>query len=486
MPEKITGSDGKPIKIKRFQRVYNPGPGYNASGLFNLSGQFQNPDEIGVDTYEKMLDTDVTCQYAFEILTLAVLSRLGEYTHKNKQITEFVHKQFERISGSIYWVVEEILNALWAGFSLGEIVFDYIENKVSLVDIQFIRPSIASFNLHTEGIMKNRVKEVVLTGSLEAGIDKPVSIEKFILYTHRKRFGNPYGVSRFKAVYPIYHIKMGMMASWAKAQDRYGSPPAVARVDGDLDEEVSDPGGEVMSYGQYITGFMNSLQAGSSITLPANIELDFPQLVRSIGQDFDLILRFCDKMFFRAFLMPSLVADNSDKGAFAQSKTHFKTFLFSLDKLKLDVSEVLLDQLIRKIVEWNFGAQEEWGEFQHKDFDPETGEIFSKIFAQVTEKGYLTPELYEDLRYVRETLGMPGISKADWKQWQELKAKRQAEFESRLDEKRKDLKDESEAKDSKGKEEKGNKSSKVAKKKSEENEKMTALLNGVQSFLIEL
>lgn len=482
MPENITGSDGKPIKLQKYTRVYNPGPGYNTSGLSNLAGQFMNPDSIGIRTYEKMLENDVTCQYGVEILTLAVMSRLGEYTHKNKQITDFVHEQFERINGSIYWVVEEILSALWAGFSLGEIVVDYIDGKIQLVDIQFIHPSIISFKLHTEGIMKNRVKEVVLTGSSGIGIDEPVSIEKFILYTHRRRFGNPYGMSRFKAIYPVYHFKMGMLAAWAKTMDKYGSSPSVAEVDGDLNEEIVDPNGEVMTYGQYITGFLNTLQAGSSIAIPSGVKVTPLQLARSLGQDFDLVMRFCDKMEFRGMLVPSLVADNSDKGAYSQSKTHFDTFVLGLDMLIQDVSEVILDQFISRIVSWNFGDQDDWGEFQYKEFDPETGKLFAEIISSATDKGYITPDLYDDMQHVRDKLSMPGMSRSEWQQWQDMKAQKQAEIESRLDEKRKGLINESEAKDSKGQDAKGGKSDKVAQKESEKAERLNELLNGVSYF----
>jgi hypothetical protein len=104
-----------------------------------------------------------------------------------------------------------------------------------------------------------------------------------------------------------------------------------------------------MTYGQYITGFLNTLQAGSSIAVPQGVKITPLQLARSLGQDFELVMRFCDKMEFRGMLIPSLVADNSDKGAYAQSKVHFDTFVLGLDMLIQDVSEVILDQFIGRI-----------------------------------------------------------------------------------------------------------------------------------------
>jgi hypothetical protein len=79
---------------------------------------------------------------------------------------------------------------------------------------------------------------------------------------------------------------------------------------------------------------------------------------------------------------------------------------------------------------------------------------------------------------------MPGMSRSEWQQWQNMKAQKQAEIESRLDEKRKGLANEPEAKDSKGQGAKGGKSDKdkVAQKESEKAERLNELLNGVSYF----
>jgi len=458
---KILDQYGKPIKLKNLKRVINAGPAMFSNGLLSFVGKFQNPDEIGVETYEQMLDTDETCSYGVEILKLAVMSRLGEYAHPKKEINDFIHEQFERMYGSLYQTVDEMFSAIWAGFSVGEIICDYTDGKVQLVDIQFLHPRTVEFVLHEDGLMKNRVKGVIQNaGYLTGGLTDETLANKFIIYSHSPRFENPYGTSRFQSIYPVYYIKKNLLVFWPRTLEKYGTPTAdVTYNNMDSETTITDSNNQTKSFQEYIKGIMNSLQSGTGVAHGDDIAINFLQVQRALGGDFKDAIEYCNKMIFRGLLVPSLVADKSSTGSYSQSRTHFDTFLFGLEKLKRDVTEVLIDQLIRSLITWNFGEQDEWGKFQYKEFKPEAAKLFSEIVNSATNQGYISPQRYEDMRFIREELGLPGISQAEWKQQQVEKEKHRLKIESRLDEKRKALED-----------------------GEEKNEKMNALLNGVSAY----
>lgn len=47
-----------------------------------------NPDNIPVEMYERMLDTDETVFSGIEFLTMSALARLGQYTQTDQKIQE--------------------------------------------------------------------------------------------------------------------------------------------------------------------------------------------------------------------------------------------------------------------------------------------------------------------------------------------------------------------------------------------------------------
>lgn len=491
---------GKPMKSNSLRKVYNPGPGYGISGLFNFGGQFLNPDQIDIRTYEKMLEADETCSSGIEFITLAVISRLGEYTNKNTKIAEFVKEQFERISGSLVFVIEELLSALWAGYSVGEMVFDFDGGAINLADVQFLHPSLVVFNLHTDEngdgnskgnagtsnyYLKNRIKDVQIYGGIT---QESIPFEKLMVFSHRSRFGNPYGISRFKPIYPVYYFKNEMLSGWAKTLERYGSPPAIAYIPL-TGADVTDQNNKEMGELEYWNRTMNSLQNGTNIAVDNQAKIEVLQYARALGSDFQTAIDYCNKMIYRGLLLPSLLESNAGGGAYALGKVHFDMWTLSLDKLLLDISEVLLEQCVRRLIEWNFGAQDNWGSFGVHDFDPEVAKLMSEIFTQAVNNGSISPDRYPDMEYMREKLGFPGIPEAEWKQEQEEKEKRRLEVEERLRQKADAESDDGNQRQEAGGKGQGQELKDETIKKPEKVEKpdrvkMSALLNGVSSFFL--
>lgn len=410
----IYDNKGNKATKEQIGNIINPGPAMMLSG-FGMSGAFMNPDEIGVAKYKTILKTDETFGYGYELLVLAVSARLGEYHHENQKINDFVNLQFEQMRPSMKELVEGILSAIWAGFSLCEMAWVRGDDgKINLFDVQPIDPEYVSFHLHTDGIMKNRVKEVELIGTFNTGL-RNISIDKFLLYTHGMQFMNPYGVSRFQRLYPIWYIKKNLLNLWPKALEKYAMPLALWAMK-DPNGQITDPStGETITNMQYAIRMLSNMQGGTGVAYNGDDTITVEKVAQRLGQDYkEAIDDYCNKMIFRGMFIPSLIADKSGaSGNFAMSQTHFDVFVWELDSLRNDVVEVILEQLIRRMIVWNFGEQDDYGEFSRKEFDANTAKILVDIYMQATNAGYLDNQRYEDNQHVRQNLDLPDMTKEE-------------------------------------------------------------------------
>jgi hypothetical protein len=90
----LLGADGRPMQRSRIQ----PGVriGRNILDVHQLMGWLQRPDNIGLETYERMVQTDETIAAGLEFVTLAAVSRLGEYVNEDRpDIQDFIRENFE-------------------------------------------------------------------------------------------------------------------------------------------------------------------------------------------------------------------------------------------------------------------------------------------------------------------------------------------------------------------------------------------------------
>ncbi len=410
-------------------RIYNRGPVLNSAGLFDLLDSFQNPDRVGIDTYEKMIDTDETCSSGIEFVKLSAISRIGGYSHPVEEISRFVNAQFERVRGSISQVLDGMLGALWSGFSAGEMILEYYDGFIQLRDVQFVHPGQLSFQLHSSGPLKNRVSGVSILGDIGESVEIPV--EKLLIYTHRERFGNPYGISRLKSVYSDYFVKKQMIVNWARTLEKYGSPTAVGRVE-DPDAVITDEQGNRMTQLEYMAKVLDSIQTATGVALSGSSQISFLEHGTALGGDFESAVVYFNRMIYRGLLIPSLVGDHGSTGSQALGRTHFDLFILSLEQLVREVTDTLIDQLVRRLITWNFGPQEDWGQFNIEQFKAEDARLFAGIFREMTSAGYLSPERFEDMQHVRCRIGAPGISHEHWEEQVSVNREHQDDSQHRM------------------------------------------------------
>lgn len=399
-------------------QAYQPAVGQIGSQLNITFSLFDNavinPDVALVQEYERMLDTDETVGASFYFLTLCVISFLGEYSHPdNPEITQFISDCFESMDGSMTLACEDILSAVWAGYSVTEIVWKAMAGKIMLDYLATYHPATITFKTDKRGRL-SKINQLALFQAL--GVDLPP--EKCIVFSYRKRFGNYYGKSAFKPIRKNWLLKDAFLKMWARGSDKFGTPLITAIVP---DGSIKNPEtGEEISQLEYAAKMLSNIQSGTALVFStkggstgsgSGQAPDVKSLTSGgsgMAENFDKGISYFNKMISRGLLIPSLILDEGARsGSLALGTAHFDGFLLMVRALFRQLKEILLDQFISRIITYNFGTQKNWGDFAERQPSAEELSLWAEMFDKLTNSGFMDSSVEEDFRFARAKIGLP-------------------------------------------------------------------------------
>lgn len=372
-------------------------------------------DNISLETYELMYTTDETVQYAVEILILAALSRLRQYTHKRKRIEKFVRDTIEGMECRWGYVCAQAMSAVPYGLSCSEIVWKPDGPRVAVDTIEGLHPRSLLPILDTNEASPTRNRLLEVWQWPFTGYQAVLPLNKIILYSHRMTFGNYWGTARLKAAFKNWFIKDQLLADWAKALNRYGSPTTAAAVNNAWGM-VKGPNGEQTTNGAQMLRELEQFRGGGTLIYEAdggNNKVELWDAPGQMGASFKEAIEYANTMIFRAFLVPSLLAEHGKHGSLALGQQHFDTFTLTLDFLLQELADVLIHQFVRRLIEINFGRQDDYGAFSLQPFQEEDLQMWSEIFLNAVNAGFMTPENQADLDFARDKIGLPEAKEGD-------------------------------------------------------------------------
>lgn len=405
MPPTLLGPDGRPLErpVQKMGRNY-------LDAVHQWSKVLSNPEDVDLGTYERMVDTDETIGAGLDFLTLSVCAKLGEYSHPDERFQTFIRENFEGMRDTLAMAVSEILTAMWAGFSVTEIVLRSEGSRWMLDQLATLNPQTVAFGLDLEegSPTYGDIHHIWQWRWTQWEVD--LNPGQCLHYAHRSRFGNPYGKSRLKRAYAPWYIKTNLLPSWGRALDRYGSPLTVGKTPNMHQQLMSPYGGlDEQTRGEHMLARLQELIAGACMVLEEGESVEFEGLGQALGDSHEKAQNHLNKMELRALGLPSLIFDNTDVGSYSLGEKHYDVFIQNLEFLLLEVSEVLLEQLVRRLLWWNFGWTGELGEFAQPSLQPEDQAALVQGFVQLTSAGYMSPELQADLNHVREKVGLEPV-----------------------------------------------------------------------------
>lgn len=386
---------------------------------------FVNPLDMSVTDCERIARTDETAYAALKFTELAALARLGDYTHPRKRIERFIRKCLGNL-GSTNFIscVEQLLTARWAGYSVGEILLrkglggnDLGKRTIELDGLQVMHPDSLHLDIYKVGPAKNKLR--VIYQWLWQSYEVQLPPEKCVVLTHDALFGNFYGNPVVRSVYAPWFLKSTvLMQAWGLALERYGTPIGVANVPNGND--LIDPTGTMnvgqMTVFQYVDAVISNLSSKGSLVLSDGIKYQLTHPPAGVGKDFQEAVLYCNQMIARGCLVPSLVADHGGgHGSYSLGQKHFDLFVLTLEKLLSDLIQVLIHQLVRRLVILNFGPQSDgdYGDFSVENFQADDEKLLSEVFVNLVNCGVLDPSRLDDLNYARQRIGLSLLGKGE-------------------------------------------------------------------------
>ena len=389
--------------------------------VFDIVQEFSNLDDEGVDLYLEAVKTCPVLGSIIDVKNLIALQVLGEYTHPDPDIEDFIRGNFRNIDGSFQWSFAEMFFAEAMGFSFLEIEWGKKDGLWQLFSLRGVDPRYYQFlgsQGRTVGIRYQSQK-----GQIDIPIEKGIHIVNKRYLT----FGDPYGVATLKqaiAAWRAWKILMGQMLVAGQRQATgviVGYAPSGDQVykydeNGDI---VTDSNGDPVTQPApfALNEQLQGLENGSVIStdLQNRIELLNQQ---TDGQFFLQAIDLCERLMMLAFAFPNTListGNNSGRSGTAGSgdsnlnSGHRALIEITIKSMVGQISEEILEKIVRPLIFWNFGEQENYGEFKPKEVDSgdKLGLIQSLINAVQT--GFFSAADEDVINKGRELMGLPKI-----------------------------------------------------------------------------
>ena len=352
-----------------------------------------NPDDIGIETYKYMFRTDAQIKSAYSLITLAVLSRKWKVSalDKKEDIVNFIKYNFEHVDGRISGALSQILTAIIYGFSVTEIVWKLIDDKeysgkIGLKKLKTLDPETIEFKVDKIGNLESVIQAFSESDEVE------LPLNKTIIYTENKEFGNYYGNSRLRSVYKNWFIKETLTKFWNIALERWGQPIIVGTVPSteDLDKMIS---------------ILNNLQNKSAIAKTEGWELGALEtgIGRSSGGDYNVAIDYHNKEITKGMLVPALMIESPNGGSSSIGQTQFDVFMLMIRNIENDLCGIIENYLIRPLVEYNFGEQDSYPEFRFEPITKQDLFNMARTFAILVKNGVISP----DEQWMRDMMSLP-------------------------------------------------------------------------------
>ena len=340
-----------------------------------------NPDEVGIATYKRMMK-DAEVRAGFNLIKFSTLSRnwkiiYPEKSKNSKEIVGFLRYAFDHMDGRLSGSLSNLLLALPYGFATSEIVYKIIKEgqfkgKVGIKKLKGIDSEQITFKTDKYG---NLVSVTQDTGEMDS---KPIKLpmDRLIIYTNEKEFGNYYGTSRLRAVYKNWFIKDQVTKFWNISLERFGMPMLIGKVPSSKELDA-------------MKDILANAQARSSLATVEGWEVAALEtgIGRSSGGDYKTAIDYHNGQILKGLLVPGSLTGGEAGGSFAKSKVGFEVFQLMLKSLEVDLCGIVEQYLIKQLVEYNFGELDEYPQFV---FEPLTNAEFlelAKVFALLVRNG---------------------------------------------------------------------------------------------------
>jgi len=335
---------------------------------------------------------DETARNAVDFLTYVVMQKIGVngYHHDDPKIVELVNKAIENMEGSFYSHCRDLLGkGLFFGFSAMQLIFNVVDNE-------FLFDWMVNYNsedLSFKVAKNERNKEFISHIKKES---EEFSARNFAIFQYGD-LSCVYGYGRGNYISKYYDIKMLNLKLWPIFIQKFTIPTILVKTLGDIDAFLQRVSKWLFNN---IIGLVKDQEEIEIIERKAGIDA---------SKIYESCIEFCNKVIFRAFFLLSLMASGEKGGSYALGDIHFQLLMQAAEEIAKDFTDnVLISQIVVKLIDANYGSQKSYGEFRPtKTFTLEDKQKLSEIFFRLANTGVIDP--VQDAEWIRKDFEFPEL-----------------------------------------------------------------------------
>lgn len=306
---------------------------------------------------------DAMVDTALKVKRLAVLAAAGRVLapegEEGRRRAEFVQEAFERMAGSPQTVLAAAMDAFARGWSVQQVEWK--------LDGGLLWPSaVVAKDVAHFGMGFDRYGSLTrLTSRLPGEAEVEVPREGMLVWFYRGGFDSPRGKSDLVSALPHWQAKQALLKSWRFHLERFAMPTVMGKVQRSMAEEERSS----------LLRAMQDLHNHTAVVYPEEAEIGLLGGDRGPSGGFVEAIEFHNREIARAILGQTLTTDEGRRvGSLALGKVHLQVLLLQVAAIRHELADsVLTEQLIRPMVEWNFGP----GPIPRYRFDEVPLEAFS-------------------------------------------------------------------------------------------------------------
>ncbi len=298
-------------------------------------------------------------------------------------------------------ILKGIMTALDFGYSIGEKIYTISDSgrwkgKIIITKIKSKAPENYEFKLDAY----DNIEGLVPVAGYAAGgytKDKPLPIDKFIIYSYNQEFENPYGNSDLRGAYNAWWMKHLFQKFMSIYYERFGIPTAV----GTYGEYAADDTKKTLEEA------LDSIQSKTSVSIPEKVKIDLLEVAKEKGDVWTKAIEHLDARICRSVLIPSLLGfSNQNFGSYALGKSQMQVFLYVLQELGNEIADdVVNPQIIKPLCDYNFSVERK-PKFRFNNFTKENIHQLLQVWNNMAKDG-IVERVDSDEDFIRDVIGLP-------------------------------------------------------------------------------
>lgn len=279
----------------------------------------------------------------------------------------------------------DILDAIGKGFSGHEIMWEIADRRAVVAELRHIPQKCFTFGTN--------LRELRVLTEENPVLGEPLTANKFVIHLYRAKSGHPSRAGLLRICAWMYLFKNYDIKDWVAFAEVYGMPLRLGKYDPGASKEEKDA----------LIQALRQLGTDAAGIIPTSAMIEFIEAAKtSSAQVYERLAAFCNAEMSKAILGQTLTTEIGDRGSYAASRTHQQVRQDLLEADCKALSSTLKCDLIRPLVQFNFGPDAPLPSIKFRYEPPEDLQQTANTYKVLAEAGLAIPA-----RHVYARFGIP-------------------------------------------------------------------------------